>query len=115
MRVGPLRYRLTVQQKVAGSPQQKPSGEPDKTWSALGTIWADVRPLRGNSLFVAQQINARIEVEIDLRYTGIASQITAGMRLVHGSTYYEIEHVPPLAPRGSKVFTLGCSTGVTEG
>lgn len=115
MRAGPLRYSVDIQRAVAGSPQQKASGEPDTAWSTLATVAADIRPLRGQALFVAQQMNSRVSVEIDLRYSSEVSGVTAGMRVLHGSTIYEIEAVPPLEPAHGARFTLSCSTGLTQG
>ena len=115
MRGGLLRYRVSIQQLVAGSPQQLPTGEPDLSWVELDEVWADIRPLRGQALFTAQQINARNNVEIDLRYTGNSKTITPRMRLVHGSTVYEILSVPPLRPARGMRFIVQCSTGLTEG
>jgi SPP1 family predicted phage head-tail adaptor len=115
VRAGPLRYTVTIQQLVAGSPQQKPTGEPDKTWSALASVPADIRPLAGQALFVAQQANARVNVEVDLRYSSEVAGVTAGMRVLHGATVYDIEWVPPLKPARGHRFTLRCSTGLNQG
>lgn len=115
MRAGPLRYTVSLQQLVAGSPQQLPSGEPDKAWATLATVYADIRPLRGQALFVAQQANAKVNVEIDLRYSSEVSSASAGMRVLHGSTVYDIEWVPPLKPAHGARFTLSCSTGLNQG
>lgn len=115
MRAGPMRYRVSIEQLVAGSPQQLPTGEPDKAWVVVDEVWADIRPLRGQQLFTAQQINERVNVEIDVRYTGASKSITSAMRIVHDGTIYEIESVPPLRPaRGGRLVLL-CSTGLTEG
>ena len=115
MRAGPLRYTVSIQQLVAGSPQQRPSGEPHKEWATLATVYADVRPLRGQALWVAQQMNSKVNVEVDLRYSSEVSGVTAGMRVLHGSTVYDIESVPPLKPAHGARFTLSCSTGLNQG
>jgi SPP1 family predicted phage head-tail adaptor len=115
MRAGPLRYSVTIQQLVAGSPQQKPSGEPDKSWTALATVAADIRPLRGQALFAAQQVGSRVDTEIDLRYSSEVSGVSAGMRVLHGSTVYDIVSVPPLEPARGGRFTLSCATGANQG
>jgi SPP1 family predicted phage head-tail adaptor len=112
LRTGSLRYRVHLEQLVAGSPQQKPTGEPDLAWTEVETVWADIRPLRGEALFRAQQVNSRVSVEIDIRYR---DDITSGMRVVHGATIYDIESVPPLRPVHGGRFTLSCSTGLNQG
>lgn len=111
MEAGKLRFRVTLQQLVAGSPQQKATGEPDEAWADVASFYADIVPLRGNQLLLAQQINSRVNCEVVMRYrTGV----TAAMRIVHGSTIYDIEHVPPVRPRYDR-FVLGCSTGLNQG
>ena len=115
MRAGPLRYTVALQSLVAGSPQQKPTGEPDKAWTTYATVPADIRPLRGQGLFVAQQANAKVNVEVDLRYSSEVSGVTAGHRVLHGSTVYDIEAVRPLKPAHGARFTLSCSTGLNQG
>jgi len=115
MRSGLLRYRVAIQRLTAASPQQKPSGEPDKAWATLDTVFADIRPLRGQALFAAQQVNSRVTVEIDLRWSTPISGVTAGDRVLHGATAYDIEAVPPLRPKPGRRFTLSCATGLNQG
>ena len=51
VKAGRLRHRLTIQTHTVS---QDGFGEPDKTWSDLATVWADVRPLRGREYLEAR-------------------------------------------------------------
>lgn len=111
MQAGKLRHQVVLQQLVAGSPQQKASGEPDVSWAAAATVYAAVRPLGGRELFLAQQAASRVDAEIEIRYR---AGVVAGMRAVHGTTIYNIEAV--INPEGRKVrLILRCSTGLNQG
>lgn len=84
---GTLRHRVTVQQLVAGSPQQNAGGEPDETWTDLVTRWASIDPLQGRQLVAAQQVNSEVTGVIRMRYL---STVTSRMRCVFNSRYYDI-------------------------
>jgi SPP1 family predicted phage head-tail adaptor len=88
MRLGPLRYMITIQQLVAGSPQQNNIGEPDETWTDVATVNASVEPLRGRELIAAQTTNSEVTGTIRMRYR---SGITPKMRCVlDGTRYFDI-------------------------
>ena len=88
MRSGPLRHRVTIQQLVAGSPQQNAGGEMDETWADVATVNASVEPLRGRELIAAQTTNSEVTGTIRMRYR---AGITPKMRCVLDSTrYYDI-------------------------
>jgi SPP1 family predicted phage head-tail adaptor len=111
MQAGKLRHRVTIQQLVAGSPQQKATGEPDTTWTDFATLWADIRPLRGMALFAAQQQQSGAEVEIHLRYR---SGVTADMRIVHSTTVYEIRSIDDTKRHEGRLI-LQCARGLNNG
>lgn len=115
MRAGPLRYTVSLQALVAGSPDTTPEGEPDVSWTEQFTTPADIRPLRGQALFTAQQINSKVTVEIDVRWDANTSTITPEWRVVYDSVIYEIISVPPLKPKMGARMTLSCATGTNEG
>ena len=111
MQAGKLRHRVTIQHYVEGSPQQKPSGAPDGSWTALDTVWARVRPLSGREMFLAQQAASRVDVEITIRHR---ADVTDAMRVVKGSMVYSIESVMNPEERG-ELLVLRCSTGQNNG
>ncbi len=111
MEAGKLRHRVTIQQLVAGSPQQLPNGEPDVTWTDYLTMWASVEPLRGRELMLAQQMQSEVDVRIRLRYRG---GITADMRVTFGGVNYDIKSVANIDLRNSEL-ELMCATGLNNG
>lgn len=111
MRAGRLRHRVTIQQLTAGSPNQKGTGEPDSAWTDVATVYADVRPLSGRQLLLAQQVSSEVTTEIEIRYR---AGVTAAMRAVLGSTVYEIKAVIDPEQRHIRLI-LQCGTGLTQG
>lgn len=111
MQAGKLRHRVALEGLVAGSPQQHDTGEPDVSFTESAAVWADVRPLSGRQLLAAQQIASEVTTEIEIRYR---AGVTAGMRVVHGSTVYEIKAV--VNPEGRNIrLLLQCAQGLTRG
>lgn len=88
LNAGSLRHLITIQRLVAGSPQQKPSGEPDVSWGTfLANVSASIEPLRGRELFAAQEHHSEVTTRIRLRYR---EGIEAAMRVVFEGLYYDI-------------------------
>lgn len=112
MQAGRLRHQVTIQHRVEASPQQFGTGEPDTSWSAYLTgVWASVDPLRGRELFAAQEHHSEIEVRIRIRYQ---EGITAAMRVVFESQYYDILAIIDPEMRHREL-QLMCKLGVNEG
>lgn len=89
MQAGKLNQRVKIQQLVAG---QDALGQPVETWSDLATVWANVRYQTG-----IEAINSDAEVSlarasVRIRYR---SDVTAGMRVLHGSVVLDIKAVLP--------------------
>lgn len=114
MRAGALRQRITIQHFVVGSPQQKPSGEPDGTWTDLYTNEpAQWVTLSGRSLFAAQEHHSEVRGVWRIRWR---AGIDAKMRVVHGGLYYNILWVPPYDKSGKQwQMDLECAEGVNFG
>lgn len=102
MRAGTLRHRVTIQQSVAGSPQQDAGGTPDETWTDYLTTWAEVAPLRGRELLAAQQVSSEVTGTIRMRklpgYT-----VTSAMRAVFGARLYDILAVVNVDERNREI------------
>lgn len=108
---GDLRHRITIQQKTEGSPQQNAAGEPDYSWTTYLTVSADIRPVTGKETFVAQQHLSGVTTKIAIRYR---AGITAAMRVLYGSTVYDIKAVLNWGERNEELLLL-CEQGVSEG
>jgi len=69
MRAGPLDKRIIIQQK---SVVADGAGQLIETWTVLITIWAQVKPQRGNERFTARQIIGKAVMTFIIRFrTGI--------------------------------------------
>lgn len=88
MQAGKLNQQIVIQ---SYTPTRNSIGEElIKTWSTVATVWASVDPLSGRELLAARDIRAEVTTRIRIRYrTGL----TPKMRIVHGSSTYEISEV----------------------
>jgi SPP1 family predicted phage head-tail adaptor len=72
MRAGLLRHRVVLQR---GSASQDSFGGVSQTWSAAGTVWAAVEPLRGQEMLDARQAEALIDTRIRIRARGSVTEV----------------------------------------
>lgn len=108
---GSLDERITIQRKVAASPDVTGSGMPDESWQDWVTVYASVEPLQGRELFAAQEHHAEVTTRIRIRYR---AGVDAKMRLVDSEgTVYDIRSV--LSFRRDGYMEMLCTSGVTEG
>lgn len=77
---GRLRHRVTVQSR---SLVDDSFGQPQPTWTAVGTYWAEVKPLRGREAEQARQVRAETTHKVTLR---VPTTITPEHRLLFEST-----------------------------
>ena len=89
MRPGLLNSRVVVQQQ---STTQDALGQPVLSWSTFATLWANVRHTSGVESIKADALTPVVRASIRVRYRG---DLTAAMRVVHGSTTYNIVAVLP--------------------
>lgn len=85
-----LNHRVTLQRREVGSDAH---GQDSETWVDVGAeIWAGVEPLRGRTLFAAQQAQSEVSMKFIIRWR---SDVTAEMRVVWNGTPYRIDTAPP--------------------
>ena len=84
-----LNRKVTIQHLVEG---QDEAGQPTQDWAALATCWANIKHLSGVETIKADAQASAVKVSIRIRYR---SDVTAAMRVVLGSTTYEIKAVMP--------------------
>lgn len=65
MRAGPLRQRVTLQRGAEG---RDAYGQVVRTWTDVGTYWAEVSPGKGAERAVAMQLRADSPALVTLRY-----------------------------------------------
>lgn len=101
MRAGQLRHQVKLQALTAG---QDAIGQPVQTWTDVATLWADVRFLNGLETIKADAAVAVAKGSIRVRYR---AGVTAGMRILEGSTAYDIRAVLP-DTTGKRFLDLAC-------
>ena len=86
---GKLNCRVVIKQPAA---VQDAAGQPIPTWTTLATVWANIRSLNGLETIKGGAESSVAKASIRIRYR---TDVTAAMRVVHGSTTYEIKAVLP--------------------
>jgi len=104
MRAGQLRHRITIE---ANGQTRNEYGELVEDWSPLATVWASKEDLSGREQFQGQQFNAVVTTKFAIRYR---DDVTAAMRILLGSTVYNIESIQDPTGRKETLFLL-CSHG----
>lgn len=67
---GTFRQRITL--TTPATPETFDTfGQPIKSYTAVGTYWAEVRPLAGHEAIVAKQVKAEATHAVSMRYLGL--------------------------------------------
>lgn len=93
MRAGTLRHRVTLQVRA---PSQDAEGQPDGAWGNVATVWAAVEDISTRELVRGGIESGQATTRITCRYR---TDITSGMRAVHGDRTFEIIG-PPIDREG---------------
>lgn len=109
MRVGALRHLIDLQSKASTIDG---NGDTVETWSPVAQVYAEIAPLSAREFIASQAIQSSVTTRITIRYR---AGVLASMRLVHGSTIYNIAGVLPDPKSGREYLTLACSEGVNDG
>jgi SPP1 family predicted phage head-tail adaptor len=109
MEAGRLRHRVTIQSMTEA--QDGTTGAITESWSAGDTTWASIEPLSGREYLAAQEMQSQIMARITIRHR----TVTAKMRVLHGSTVYNVHAVLPDKDSGTEYLTLMVSQGVNNG
>lgn len=89
MQAGRLSSRCTLQQPGTATDEL---GQPIPGWTDVATLWADIRMKSGLEAIKAGATVSVVQASIRVRYR---AGITAGMRVVHNLTNYNITAVMP--------------------
>lgn len=89
MRAALLSNLVTIQQPGTTSDA---AGQPVESWSTVCTAWADVRHLSGMEAALAGSEASAVKASIRIRWR---DGITPAMRVMVGSTIYQIRAVLP--------------------
>ena len=91
MKVGDLRHRLTFQARPIQSGDEYGTYEGD--FEDEFTVWAAVKPKLGGEDVLAGRLQGRNLVNITIRYSDQAAQITTDWRAVQGTKIYNIRSI----------------------
>lgn len=110
MQAGRLRHRVIIQQF---SQIQSPiTGNIEKIWQDLVTVWAEVAPASVRDFIAAQAEQSEVTGRITIRYR---DGITSKNRILFRGKIYNISGVLPDPDSGIEYLTLAVSEGVNDG
>jgi SPP1 family predicted phage head-tail adaptor len=89
LKAGTLNRKVTIQLPPTAEDEV---GHPTGDWTTLSTVWANIRHLSGLETVKGGAEASVAKASIRIRYR---ADVTAAMRVVHGSTTYEIKAVLP--------------------
>jgi SPP1 family predicted phage head-tail adaptor len=111
---GQYNQQITVQARAAG---QDSYGQPNGTWTNFAAdLWAKYMT-PGGANAAAERVAGNREISPLVciwRVRGYRTDFTAAMRVLHGSTVYDIKQVSPDLVRQEFV-DLACVIGASEG
>jgi len=113
MRAGTLKSTITIQQ-LDGTRLGSGQPDPDAWADYLVGIRADILHQSGSEANRAETQVSIVKASIRIRYAVSRLAITAGMRVLHGTTVYDIKAVIP-DERGHQHIDLVCETGANDG
>lgn len=107
MRAGDLNRRITIQRRgeekgAWGSPKPGPAN-----WIDVATPWASIKTLSGLAAIKADAQASVAKVSIRVRWR---TDLTAGMRVLHGGVVYDVQAVLPDVA-GREYVDLVCEIG----
>lgn len=107
MRAGRLRHLLTIEEPYES---EDAFGEPIPSWQSLAEVWGRKTDLSGRELFQAQQVNAEVTTEFEIRHR---TDVDARMRVVCDDICYGIRSVQDPEGLGERTVLL-CARTVNE-
>ena len=90
MECGKLRHRITIEE---ASDTYDTHASRTESWSTFAKTKAAIRYLRGNELFVAQQLNAESVAMFTMRWSRKLKTMTEDMRINFDSKIWHITHI----------------------
>lgn len=95
MNIGQLRNLVKIQRHTTG---QDSIGQPNTAWTDVATVWADIRYQRGMEAIRGGAEVGTAQCSIRIRWR---TDVTTDMRVLYGSTAFEIKAVlPDMVTRG---------------
>lgn len=106
---GRLRHVIVVERQVE---VQDSNGDHYREWQYVTSVRAEIKPMSGRELLLAQQVQSNVSVNIVTRYNAL---IDSTVRLRHGGFVYNVQAVIPDPESGMEWQTMRCETGTNDG
>lgn len=106
---GRLRHVVSVERQVEVVDS---NGDHLREWEYVTSVRAEIKPMSGRELLLAQQVQSNVSVNIVIRYNAL---VNATMRVKKNGTIYTVQAVIPDPESGNEWMTLQCATGVNDG
>lgn len=105
MNPGILKQRITL---LVQSDEQNSYGETEEdetTWIEQGTVWANVKFLRGRELFQANQVHNEVTARVLIRYR---KDVEPNMRIKYGTRTLDLASPPINVNEENRLLELMC-------
>lgn len=106
---GRLRHIVSIDRQVEVVDS---NGDHLREWQNVTSRRAEVKPLSGRELLLAQQVQSQVSVAITMRY---AADVDASCRIRFNGATYNIVAVIRDADSGIEYMTLQCAIGTNDG
>ena len=92
MRAGGLNRHITIQRRGTATDSWGTPLPGVENWAEVGKAWASIKTLSGLGTIKADAQASTIKASIRVRWR---TDLTAGMRVLHGTTVYDVRAVLP--------------------
>lgn len=106
---GRLRHVVSVERQVEIVDS---NGDHSREWEYVTSIRAEIKPMSGRELLMAQQVQSAVSVNIVTRYR---NDIDSTCRIRYNGTIYNIQAVITDPNSGQEWMTMPCATGTNDG
>lgn len=106
---GRLRHIVSVERQVEVVDS---NGDHLREWEYITSVRAEIKPMSGNELLLAQQVQSNVSVKIVTRYN---ANIDSTVRMKHDGKIYSVQAVIPDPESGREWMTSQCSVGLNDG
>jgi len=100
MRAGSLRKRVELQSQAT---TKDAIGGSVGAWSTVSTVWAGIRPLRGQERFSNNKESAEVSHEIKIRYY---AGLTTAHRIKYGARLFDIQAILNIQERDADMLIM---------
>lgn len=106
---GRLRHIVSIDRQVEVVDS---NGDHLREWQNVTSMRAEIKPMSGRELLLAQQVQSQVSVAIIMRYR---SDIDATCRIRFNGATYNVLAVIHDADSGIEYITLQCAVGTNDG